>query len=44
MLRLSPGAGKGPASYQDRIRLVLVAKVDPGGRIKLPKQKRGGGW
>jgi len=38
------GVGKGPASYQDRIRLVLVAEVDPAGRIKLPKQKRGAGW
>jgi len=42
--RTFSGIGKGPASYQDRIRLVLVAEVDPGGRIKLPKQKRGAGW
>ena len=42
--RTFTGVGKGPASYQDRIRLVLVAEVDPAGRIKLPKQKRGAGW
>jgi hypothetical protein len=42
--RTFTGIGKGPASYQDRIRLVLVAEVDPAGRIKLPKQKRGAGW
>jgi hypothetical protein len=42
--RTFTGIGKGPASYQDRIRLVLVSEVDPGGRIKLPKQKRGAGW
>jgi hypothetical protein len=42
--RTFTGIGRGPASYQDRIRLVLVAEVDPGGRIKLPKQKRGAGW
>jgi hypothetical protein len=42
--RTFTGIGKGPASYQDRIRLVLVAEVDPRGRIKLPKQKRGAGW
>lgn len=38
------GVGIGPTSYQDRIRRVLVAAVDPNGRIKLPKQKRGAGW
>ena len=42
--RTYTGIGKGPASYQDRIRVVLVAEVDPNGRIKLPKQKRGAGW
>lgn len=42
--RTFTGIGKGPASYQDRIRVVLVAEVDPNGRIKLPKQKRGAGW
>lgn len=42
--RTFTGIGRGPASYQDRIRLVLVSEVDPTGRIKLPKQKRGGGW
>ena len=42
--RTYTGIGRGPASYQDRIRLVLVAEVDPQGRIKLPKQKRGAGW
>ena len=42
--RTFTGVGRGPASYQDRIRLVLVAEVDPAGRIKLPKQKRGAGW
>ena len=38
------GVGIGPTSYQDRIRRVLVASVDPAGRIALPKQKRGAGW
>jgi hypothetical protein len=42
--RTFTGVGRGPASYQDRIRLVLVAEADPAGRIKLPKQKRGAGW
>lgn len=42
--RTYTGIGKGPASYQDRIRVVIVAEVDPNGRIKLPKQKRGAGW
>ena len=42
--RTFTGIGRGPAGYQDRIRLVLVAEVDPAGRIKLPKQKRGAGW
>jgi hypothetical protein len=32
------------AAGADRIRRVLVAEVDPGGRMKLPKQKRGAGW
>ena len=38
------GVGIGPSSYQDRIRRVLVAAVDPAGRIALPKAKRGAGW
>ena len=38
------GSGLGPAGYQERIRRTLVAVIDPGGRIKLPKQKRGAGW
>jgi hypothetical protein len=38
------GIGIGPSSYQDRIRRVLVAAVDPAQRIALPKQKRGAGW
>ncbi len=42
--RTFTGIGKGPASYQDRIRAVIIAEVDPTGRIKLPKQKRGAGW
>jgi hypothetical protein len=42
--RTFTGIGRGPASYQDRIRLVLVSEVDPNGRIRLPKQKRGAGW
>src|SRR5687767_7104515 len=42
--RTFTGIGKGPASYQDRIRLALVSEIDPGGRIRLPKQKRGAGW
>lgn len=42
--RTYTGIGRGPADYQDRIRRVLVAEVDPAGRIKLPKQKRGAGW
>ena len=42
--RTFTGIGKGPASYQDRIRVVIIAEVDPTGRIKLPKQKRGAGW
>lgn len=42
--RTFTGIGKGPASYQDRIRLVLAAEIDPQGRIKLPKQNRGAGW
>jgi hypothetical protein len=42
--RTSTGIGKGPASDQDRIRLVLIAEVDPNSRIKLPKQKGGAGW
>lgn len=36
--------GIGPSSYQDRIRHTLVSEIDPNGRIKLPKQKRGAGW
>ena len=42
--RTFTGIGRGPASYQDRIRLALVTEIDPTGRIKLPKQKRGAGW
>lgn len=42
--RTFSGVGLGPASYQDRIRMALVAEVDPRGRIKLPKQRRGAGW
>lgn len=42
--RTYTGIGRGPASYQDRIRVALVAEIDPNGRIKLPKQKRGAGW
>lgn len=42
--RTFSGIGKGPASYQDRIRMALVVEVDPSHRIKLPKQKRGAGW
>ncbi len=38
------GVGIGPSSYQDRIRRVLAAAIDPAGRIALPKQKRGAGW
>ena len=41
---LVTGVGIGPSTYQDRIRRVLVAAVDPAGRIALPKQKRGAGW
>ena len=42
--RTFTGIGRGPASYQDRIRMALVAEIDPEHRIKLPKQKRGAGW
>jgi hypothetical protein len=42
--RTFTGVGRGPASYQDRIRLALVAEIDPVGRIKLPKQNRAAGW
>lgn len=38
------GTGIGPSSYQDRVRRVLVGAVDPVGRIRLPRQKRGAGW
>jgi hypothetical protein len=38
------GIGIGPSWYQDRVRRVLVAAVDPAGRIRLPKQRRGAGW
>jgi hypothetical protein len=38
------GIGIGPTSYQDRVRRMLVAVVDPAGRIKLPKTSRGAGW
>lgn len=38
------GVGIGPSHYQDRVRRVLVGAVDPGGRIALPKPKRGAGW
>jgi hypothetical protein len=42
--RTFSGVGIGPSSYQNRIRLALVTEIDPNGRIKLPKQKRGAGW
>jgi hypothetical protein len=42
--RTYSGIGIGPSSYQDRIRHTLVSEIDPNGRIKLPKQKRGAGW
>ena len=42
--RTFTGIGRGPASYQDRVRMALVSEVDPNHRIKLPKQKRGAGW
>jgi len=42
--RTFSGVGLGPASYQNRVRMALVAEVDPDRRIKLPKQKRGAGW
>ena len=42
--RTFTGVGLGPASYQDRIRVALIAEIDPQHRIKLPKQKRGAGW
>jgi len=42
--RTFSGVGLGPASYQNRIRMALVAEVDPQGRIRLPKQRRGAGW
>jgi hypothetical protein len=38
------GIGIGPTSYQDRIRRTLAAVIDPLGRIRLPKAKRGAGW
>ncbi|MEW6321853.1 MAG: hypothetical protein AB1635_12315 [Acidobacteriota bacterium] len=38
------GIGIGPTAYQDRIRRTLAAIVDPGGRIALPKARRGAGW
>jgi hypothetical protein len=38
------GIGIGPTHYQDRVRRVLVAAVDPAGRIALPKPKHGAGW
>lgn len=42
--RTFSGVGLGPSSYQNRIRMALVTEIDPDGRIKLPKQKRGAGW
>ena len=42
--RTFSGVGIGPSSYQNRIRMALVTEIDPNGRIKLPKQKRGAGW
>ena len=42
--RTFSGVGIGPSSDQNRIRLALVTEIDPNGRIKLPKQKRGAGW
>jgi len=38
------GIGLGPAFYQERVRRTIVKFVDPDGRIRLPKQKRGAGW
>lgn len=38
------GIGTGPAAYQERVRYTLVHFFDPGGRIVLPKQKKGAGW
>jgi hypothetical protein len=42
--RTYSGIGIGPSSYQDRIRHTLISEIDPNGRIKLPKQRRGAGW
>jgi hypothetical protein len=38
------GVGIGPTHYQDRVRRVLVAAIDPERRIALPNAKRGAGW
>jgi hypothetical protein len=38
------GIGIGPTAYQDRVRRTLAAVIDPNGRIKLPKARRGAGW
>lgn len=38
------GIGIGPTSYQDRVRRTLAAVLDPDGRIKLPKARRGTRW
>jgi hypothetical protein len=36
--------GIGPLAYQERVRRTLVALVDPGNRIVLPKASRSAGW
>jgi hypothetical protein len=36
--------GIGPLAYQERVRRTLVALVDPGNRIALPKASRSAGW
>lgn len=36
--------GIGPLAYQERVRRMLVAVVDPEGRIALPKASRSAGW
>ena len=36
--------GIGPLAYQERVRRMLVAVVDPERRIALPKASRSAGW
>jgi hypothetical protein len=36
--------GRGPASYNDLVRRMMVRFVDPENRINLPKPSRGAGW